>query len=60
MQIHGVNGLAEFAFVAVAPEGFANYFAVAIVDRRGEALLPIRLEGTPIEDFKHCTPTTCS
>ena len=34
------------------PQGFANYFAVALVDRRGEALLPIRLEGTPIDDFK--------
>jgi ABC-type lipoprotein release transport system permease subunit len=52
MKIDGVNGVAEFAFVAVAPEGFANYFAVALVDRRGEALLPIRLEGTPIDDFK--------
>ena len=52
MKIHGVNGAAEFAFVAVAPEGFSNFFALALIDRRGEATRPLLLQGKPIEDFK--------
>ena len=51
VKIRGVTGVAEFAFVAVAPEGFANFYALAIVDRRGEALRPISLEGKPIDDL---------
>ena len=50
MQIDGVTGAAEYAFMAVAPEGFPNYFSLAVVERRGEAPRAVWLEGTPIED----------
>ena len=52
MKIDGVNGVAELASVAVAPKGFSNFFSLAIIDRRGEAIRAIWLAGTPIEDFK--------
>ena len=52
MKIDGVTGAAEFAFVAVAPVGFSNFFALALIDRRGEATRPLLLDGQPIEDFK--------
>jgi hypothetical protein len=50
MKIDGVTGAAEYAFMGVAPEGFPNFFALAIIDRRGDAQRAIWLEGTPIED----------
>ena len=52
MEIGGVKGAAEFAFVAVAPDGFPNFFALALIDRRGEATRPLLLDGKPIDDFK--------
>lgn len=50
MKIDGVTGAAEYAFMGVAPEGFPNFFALAIIDRRGDAQRAIWLEGKPIED----------
>jgi putative ABC transport system permease protein len=51
MQIDGVKGVAQFAFIGVAPDGFANFFALALIDRRGDAPRSIWLEGTEIEQF---------
>lgn len=52
MKIDGVKGAAEFAFVAIAPDGFSNFFALALIDKRGEATRPLLLAGKPIDDFK--------
>jgi hypothetical protein len=52
MKIHGVIGAVEVAFVPVAPVGFANFFNLALIDRRGNAMRPSWLSGTAIEDFK--------
>ena len=52
MKVPGVTGVREFAFVAIAPEGFANFFALAIIDRRGSPIHPVMLEGESLADFK--------
>ncbi|MEY2581577.1 MAG: putative transport system permease protein [Ilumatobacteraceae bacterium] len=52
MRIDGVRGAAEFAYVAVAPEGFANYFGLALIDQRGETIRPIHIEGKSAADLK--------
>ena len=51
MKIQGVTGAAEFAFVAVAADGFVNFFSMAVIERRGEATRPLLLEGTSIDDI---------
>jgi hypothetical protein len=51
MNIPGVTGATQFAFVAVAPEGFVNFFALALIDRRGETIQALLLDGAPIEDI---------
>ena len=52
IKINGVTGVVEVAFVGVAPDGFSNFFNLALIDRRGEAMRPTWRSGTPIEDFK--------
>ena len=51
MKIPGVRGVSEFAPVAVAPDGFSNFYTLALIDRRGAATRPILLEGTPIDNI---------
>ncbi|MEP7201674.1 MAG: ABC transporter permease [Ilumatobacteraceae bacterium] len=51
MQIDGVTGAVEFAWMTVAPTSFPNFFSLAIVDRRGESLRPLWLEGTEPHDL---------
>lgn len=51
MRIDGVRGATEFAFLAVAPKGFANFFALAVIGQRGETMNPIALEGKTINDM---------
>jgi hypothetical protein len=51
MQIDGVTGVTEVAWMAVAPDGFPNYFAIALVDWRGETSRPIRLEGVGMHEI---------
>lgn len=45
MQIDGVTGAAEFAFMAVAPAGTPNFFTLALLDERGEPEQPLPLDG---------------
>lgn len=52
MQVDGVTGAAQFAWMAVAPEGFPNYFALALVELRGESSPPILLEGSVGDDIE--------
>ncbi|MEA3184037.1 MAG: putative transport system permease protein [Ilumatobacteraceae bacterium] len=57
MQIPGVKGVTQYAFVAVSPESVrANYFALAIIDRRGEASQPIWIDGTRVDDIGALRP----
>lgn len=51
MQIDGVKGVAQFAWMGVAPDGFPNYFALALVDWRGETSHPVRLEGVGMDEI---------
>ncbi len=51
-QIDGVRGLMAVAAVAVAPEGFRNYYAFAIIARRGDAPGVIRVDGRSVEDIE--------
>lgn len=45
MQIEGVLGATEIAFVAVSPIEYPSFFSVAFLDERGEYSRPIYLEG---------------
>ncbi len=50
IQIDGVQGAIGLAFVAVAPEEYPNYFALAIVGVRGEPPRLIPVEGIDSSD----------
>lgn len=45
MNIEGVTGLWALAFVAVAPAEYPNFFAIAVIDERGDAPRLTGIEG---------------
>ncbi len=49
LQLGGVIGASTTAGLAVAPDGFDNFFQIAIVDTRGEGLTFIPIEGVTME-----------
>lgn len=51
-QIDGVRGLWAAGFVAVAAEQYPNFFAIAIIERRGDAPRFIPIEGAGIDRFE--------
>lgn len=50
--IDGVTGLTELALMLVAPEGYDNYFAIAIVESRGDSPRFLRVDGGGVDDFE--------
>ncbi len=50
MQIDGVLGVSEIAFMAVSAVEYPNFFSFAFIDQRGEHMRPIQLEGSRRQD----------
>lgn len=52
MEIEGVLGASQEAFLAVSAVEYPNFFSVAVTHERGDALLPLYVEG-PERDYMH-------
>lgn len=49
MQIDGVLGAAEVAFMAVSAEQFPTFFSIAYLDERGQSSRPVYVDGPALQ-----------